>query len=556
MKKTNLLKVIVDGVAYCYPPGTSYQDIVSDFQGDYAHDILLVNCNGQLRELQETLDRDCELKMITAKDEPGMQTYERSVIFLMLKAFYDVLGSERLHRISVEFSISNALFMRASGDFTLDQKLLDQVEARMKDLAAEVIPIRKENISIDDAAELFRRSRLYDKARLLNYRLSSHVDVYSIDGFSDYFYGFMVPDTSYLHCFGLEIFSHGFVLRLPDQQDPSHLGAFNPSMKLYRTLYDSTLKGETMRLSNVADLNTSISQGEATQLILASEALMEKKIGDIAEEILSRKDVRFVMIAGPSSSGKTTFSQRLSAQLWASGMCPHPIATDNYYKNHADVPKDENGKLDFECLEALDVAQFNDDMVKLLDGETVEIPQFNFKKGIREYNGDYLTLGSDDILVIEGIHCLNDLFSQSLPEESKYKIFISCLPTLSIDDHNRIPTTDIRLLRRIERDARTRGHSAMATIQMWPSVRQGEEENIIPFCDSADVVFNSALVYEIAVLRPYVEPLLYAVPSDCEEYIEAKRLLKFLSYFLPITADNVPITSLAREFIGGGCYKG
>jgi uridine kinase len=553
--KTNLFKVIVDGVAYSYPPGTSYQDIVADFQGDYAHDILLVNCNGQLRELQESLDRDCELKMITGKDVPGMQTYERSVIFLMLKAFYDVLGAERLHRISVEFTISNAVFMQAKGDFTLDQKLLDQVEARMKDLAAQVVPIRKETVTTDDAAELFRRSRLYDKARLLNYRLGSHMDVYSIDGFSDYFYGFMVPDTSYLHCFGLETFAHGFVLRLPDQQDPSHLGVFNPSMKLYRTLYDATLKAETMRLGNVADLNASISQGEATQMILASEALMEKKVGDIAEEIISRKDVRFVMIAGPSSSGKTTFSQRLSAQLWAGGMCPHPIATDNYYKNHADVPKDENGKYDFECLEALDVKQFNDDMVKLLDGETVEIPQFNFKKGIREYNGDYLTLGSDDILVIEGIHCLNDLFSESLPSESKYKIFISCLPTLNIDDHNPIPSTDVRLLRRIERDARTRGHSAMATIQMWPSVLQGEAQNIIPFCDCADVVFNSALDYEVALLRPYVEPLLFAVPNDCEEYIEAKRLLKLLSYFLPITSDNVPQTSLAREFIGGGCYK-
>ena len=283
--------------------------------------------------------------------------------------------------------------------------------------------------------------------------------------------------------------------------------------------------------------------------------MMEKKIGDIAQEIASRKGVRFVMIAGPSSSGKTTFSHRLSTQLLACGMQPHAIATDNYFKNRSETPRDENGQYDFESLGAMDIEQFNGDMTRLLKGETVEIPQFNFKKGVREYNGDYLTLGEQDVLVIEGIHCLNDQFSYSLPKESKYKIYISCLTTLNIDDHNRIPTTDARLLRRIERDARTRGYSARATIQMWPSVRKGEENNIFPYQDSADMIFNSALIYETALLKPYVEPLLFGVPRDCEEYLEAKRLLKFLNYFLPLPADDVPKTSLMREFIGGGCYK-
>ena len=302
-------------------------------------------------------------------------------------------------------------------------------------------------------------------------------------------------------------------------------------------------------------MNDVISKGNATQMILAHEAMMEKKIGDIAEEIADRKGVRFVMIAGPSSSGKTTFSHRLSTQLVACGMRPHPIATDNYFKNRADTPRDQNGQYDFESLDAMDVEQFNSDMTRLLNGETVEIPSFNFKKGVREYNGDYLTLGPQDVLVIEGIHCLNDQFSHSLPKESKYKIYISCLTTLNIDDHNRIPTTDARLLRRIERDARTRGYSAQATIRMWPSVRKGEEKNIFPYQDSADMIFNSALIYETALLKPYVEPLLFGVPKDCEEYIEAKRLLKFLNYFLPLPADDVPKTSLMREFVGGGCYK-
>ena len=550
-----LLNVIVDGVTYPYPYGTPYRQIAADFQKNYAHDILLVNRNGKLCELHKTLDRNCTLKMVTAEEKPGMQTYERSVVFLMLKAFYDVAGREHVERIAVEYSISHGLFIRARGSFTLDQALLDRVESRMREIAAQALPIRKQSVNTDDAVELFQQTQMYDKARLLSFRINSHVNIYTLDGFSDYFYGYMVPDTGYLKCFGLELFEDGFVLRLPDQKDPDRLGEFHPSIKVFREMHDATRRSEALHISNVAEMNEVISAGNATQMILAHEAMMEKKIGDIAEEIASRRDVRFVMIAGPSSSGKTTFSHRLSTQLVACGMRPHPIATDNYFKNRSETPRDQNGQYDFESLGAMDIEQFNQDMTRLLNGETVEIPQFNFKKGVREYNGDYLTLGAQDVLVIEGIHCLNDQFSYSLPKESKYKIYISCLTTLNIDDHNRIPTTDARLLRRIERDARTRGYSAQATIRMWPSVRKGEENNIFPFQDSADTVFNSALIYETALLKPYVEPLLFGVPKDCEEYIEAKRLLKFLNYFLPLPADDVPKTSLMREFVGGGCYK-
>lgn len=555
MENTRMMKVNVDGVEYIYPKGTLYQAIAADFQEGYAHDILLVNRNGKLCELHKALDRDCTLKMITVEEKPGMQTYERSVVFLMLKAFYDVVRKENVERVSVEYSISHALFIRAKGAFTLGQELLNQVEGRMRAISEQAVPIRKESINTDDAVELFRKTQMYDKAQLLSFRINSHVNIYFLDEFSDYFYGYMVPDTGYLKCFGLQLFESGFVLRLPDQKNPSQLGAFHPSMKVFRELYDATLRSEALHISNVAEMNGVISQGNATHMILAHEAMMEKKIGDIAGEIAARKDVRFVMIAGPSSSGKTTFSHRLSTQLLACGLHPHAIATDNYFKNRSETPLDQNGQYDFESLGAMDVEQFNADMTRLLRGETVEIPQFNFKKGVREHNGDYLTLGAQDVLVIEGIHCLNDQLSYSLPKESKYKIYISCLTTLNVDDHNYIPTTDARLLRRIERDARTRGYSARATIQMWPSVRRGEENNIFPFQDSADMIFNSALIYEIALLKPFVEPLLFGVPKDCEEYIEAKRLLKFLNYFLPIPADDVPKTSLMREFIGGGCYK-
>ena len=539
---------------YSYPAGTTFQKIAGDFQAQYSNDILLVERNGKLCELCKTLDRDCTLKMLTIQDKPGMQTYERSAVFLMLKSFYDVVGRERVARISVEYSLSHALFILAEGDVRLDQALLDRVERRMKDLAGQAIRIQKHSVSTDDAIAMFQKRNFYDKAKLLSYRMSSRVNYYELDGFSDYFYGYMVPDTGYLKWFKLELFDCGFVLRLPSSSMPVQLAPFQPSVKVFRTLYNSDRRSKSLNISNVADLNETICRGEATPLILAAEALMEKRIGDIAETIAGRRSTRFVMIAGPSSSGKTTFSYRLAAQLSACGLHPHTISTDNYFKNRSETPRDKDGQPDFESLGAMDVEQFNRDMVQLLNGETVELPQFNFKKGIREYNGNTLTLGPRDILVIEGIHCLNDAFSYSLPRESKFKIYISCLTVLNVDDHNRIPTNDARLLRRIARDARTRGYSAEATIRMWPSVRRGEERNIFPYQDSADVIFNSALIYETALLKPYVEPLLFHIPRDRPEYTEAKRLLKFLSYFLTYPADSVPQTSLLREFIGGSLF--
>ncbi|MBQ6205951.1 MAG: nucleoside kinase [Oscillospiraceae bacterium] len=555
MNRKATYAVTINGQRYEYPANTTYAQIAQDVQDQYPYDILLVNRDGKLRELYRHLDRDCNLTMITAKDKPGRQSYERSALFLLLKAFYDTAGAENVERVVVEFSLSSALFLHATGNFNLDAELLKRVEARMRELAAANLPIEKKTLPTDDAIELFRRQRFEDKARLFRYRIDSHVNVYCLDGFYDYFYGYMLPSTGYLKVFALEPYEDGFLLRMPSKEDPAKLGEFNPPLKVFRTLYDDTCHAAALGISNVGELNDLIARGESEGLILTHEALMEKRIGDIAQDIAGRPDVRFVMIAGPSSSGKTTFSHRLCTQLRACGMRPHPIATDNYFVNRDETPRDADGNFDFEGLGAMDVEQLNKDMSRLLAGETVEIPTYNFKKGCREYNGDYLTLGPQDILVIEGIHCLNDALSYSLPHESKFKIYISCLTVLNVDDHNRIPTTDARLLRRIERDARTRGHNAQATIRMWPSVRRGEENNIFPYQDSADVVFNSALIFETAVLQAYLEPLLFAIPRDSEEYVEAKRLLKFLNYFLPLPDDMAPNTSIIREFIGGGCYK-
>ena len=302
-------------------------------------------------------------------------------------------------------------------------------------------------------------------------------------------------------------------------------------------------------------MNDQICSGSVNELILVQEAEQERKIGEIAKQIVERGNVKFVMIAGPSSSGKTSFSHRLSIQLRTMGKVPHPIALDDYFVDREMTPRDENGNYNFECLEAIDVKQFNEDMIKLLKGERVELPTFNFKIGKREYKGNYKQLGSDDILVIEGIHGLNEKMSYSLPEESKFKIYISALTTLNVDNHNRIPTTDGRLLRRMVRDARTRGTSAQGTIRMWPSVRRGEEENIFPFQEEADAMFNSAQIYELAVLKTFAEPLLFQIPKDSPEYYEAKRLLTFLDYFLAVPSESLPHNSICREFVGGSCFN-
>ena len=372
--------------------------------------------------------------------------------------------------------------------------------------------------------------------------------------FEDYFYGYMVPDASYLKYFDLHLYDEGFILQMPELKAPTVVPPFRPLHKLFTVLKESSKWGDMLGIQTVGDLNEVVTRGNIQEMILVQEALQEKKIAEIAQQIVDRKSAKFILIAGPSSSGKTTFSHRLSVQLRANGLVPHPIAVDNYFVNREETPKDADGKYNYECLEAIDVKKFNEDLTDLLAGKEVELPEFNFKIGRREYHGNKKRLGEHDVLVIEGIHCLNDALTYQLPKENKFKIYISALTQLNIDEHNRIPSTDGRLLRRMVRDARTRGTSAKQTIAMWQSVRRGEEENIFPYQEEADVMFNSALIYELAVLKQYAEPVLFGIDKNCEEYIEAKRLLKFLDYFVGVGSEHVPTNSLLKEFIGGGCF--
>lgn len=550
-----MVRVTIGGITREYEEGTQLKTAAEEFQNQYENDILLATVNGKLQELHKTIPDDAEVGFLTAADKPGMLTYRRSALLMMLKAFYDVAGWDNVRKLSVEFAVGNGLYIDAEGDFERNEELLSRVKAKMREYCEARIPIKKRSVNTDEAMELFHRHKMYDKERLFYYRRVSRVNIYSIGGFEDYYYGYMVPDTGYIRYFDLELYQGGIMLMLPDSSDPKTVQKFEPKDKLFQVMKEADVWGRKLQVPNVGALNQCISSGGMNELILVQEALMEKKIGDIAEMIASRPDKKFVMIAGPSSSGKTTFSHRLSIQLRAKGLTPHPIAVDNYFVNRVDSPRDENGNYNYEALECLDIKLFNENMSDLLAGKRVQLPVYNFISGEREYRGDYLQLGAEDILVIEGIHCLNEKLSYSLPRENKFKIYISALTQLNIDEHNRIPTTDGRLIRRMVRDARTRGASAQDTIRMWPSVRKGEKENIFPYQEDADVMFNSALVYELSVLKQYAEPILFSVPRDSAEYVEAKRLLKFLDYFLGVSSEDIPRNSIVREFIGGSCFK-
>lgn len=549
-----MARVWIDGEWEEYADDAKWKDVAAAHQDRYSNDILLVRVNGKLQELHKQVADKGSVTFVTAEQEPGIQTYFRSCVLLMLRSFYDVVGNENIERLEIEFSIGNGYFVKPIGNFKLDEELLSKVKNRMKELVLEQVPIVKRSVNTDEAIELFHRHKMYDKEKLFRYRRVSRVNLYSIGGFEDYYYGYMVQHTGYLKYFDLNLYEHGFVLMMPKKEHPQALPAFEPQQKLFSVLKESFDWGERLDLNNVGALNEQIASGRLNQLVLIQEALQEKKIAEIAGQIASQPKKKLVMIAGPSSSGKTTFSHRLSIQLEALGLRPHPIEVDDYFVNREDSPRDEKGDYDYEALECLDVRQFNVDMNRLLKGEVVDMPTYNFKTGHREYRGEKLHLGKEDILVMEGIHCLNDRLSYTLPRENKFKIYISALTQLNVDEHNRIPSTDGRLIRRMIRDARTRGTSALETIRRWPSVRRGEDKNIFPFQEEADVMFNSALIYELAVLKQYAEPLLFSIPRDCEEYLEAKRLLKFLDYFLGVGSENIPKNSILREFIGGGCF--
>lgn len=548
------MRVIVNNKAIDVNDGATYLDIANLVKEQYAYDILLVTANQLLCELHKKASDGEVLEFITANQAVGMLTYRRSATFLFLKAFYDVLDNDKIEKVEVQFSLSKGYFILPEGDFVLDEELLSKVRVRMRELVLMDLPIDKKSVHTEKAIELFHQHRMYDKEKLFNFRRVSRVNIYNIENFEDYFYSYMVPSTGYIKYFELYLYDNGLVLQMPDRKHPKEVLPFNPQHKLYKVLKESAKWSKKMNVSTVGDLNERIVDGSIGELMMVQEAWQEQKIWDIVSKIVENGDTKMILIAGPSSSGKTTFSHRLSIQLRAHGLKPHPIPLDNFFVNRIDNPKDEFGNYNFEDIESVDVSLFKDIMSRLFRGENVEMPVYNFLKGEREYRGDYLQLGEEDILVIEGIHCLNERMYEHFPKENAFKIYISALTQLNIDEHNRIPTTDGRLIRRIVRDANTRGHNAQQTIAMWSNVRKGEEKNIFPYQEHADVMFNSALVYELSILKQYAEPLLFGVEKDSQEYIEAKRLLKFLDYFLGISPDHVPTNSIIREFVGGGSF--
>ena len=538
-----------------YEKGITLYQAAQDMQQDFQEDIILAFVNQKLQELRTELVNDCEVRFVTVDEAVARKAYVRGIKFMMLKALYDSIPSNQLETVRIEYSVGNAYYCETEGSVEITEQLLQKIEDTMKKYIKEDILFRKYSVSTTDARALFEHYKMYDKKRLFEYRRVSNANIYDLGGFKDYFYGYMPYSTGILKHFHLKKFSNGFMLHIPDVKNPEEKGVWTERPKLFQALQESKQWGKTMEISTVGALNEMIAKGGSSDLILVQEALQEKKIAQMAEMVAKSGDKKFVMIAGPSSSGKTTFSHRLSIQLRAHGLKPHPIGLDDYFLDRENTPRDENGNYDFECLEAIDIEKFNEDMVNLLNGKEVELPSFNFKTGKREYKGNVKKLGQEDILVIEGIHGLNDALSYALPKESKFKIYISALTQINIDEHNRIPTTDGRLLRRMVRDARTRGTLAKDTIAMWPSVRRGEEKYIFPFQEDADVMFNSALIYELAVLKQYAEPILFGIPKDCEEYVEAKRLLKFLDYFIGVSSEEIPKNSICREFVGGSIFN-
>ncbi len=551
-----MITVTYQDRTYNLPDGSCYRDAAAKIQPLVEDDILLMKGCGRLQELSRPIEEDTEVSCITLRDHIGHRVYGCSLTFLAVKAIDDLTKDQHLRAV-VDFSVYAGYYIHFpyNPSFRVTAAFLKKLEARMRELIDADIPFEKKTVHVEDAIKRFAAAGQTDKEKLFRYRRSSRMNIYSLDGYEDYYYGYMVDSTRYLKVFGLEPYRQGLVVQVPRRNAPKEVPDFNPSDKLFAVMKSTSDWGEMLGCSNVGELNDIVAAGKMEEMILVQEALMEKQIGNLAERIVRDPNRRVILIAGPSSSGKTTFSHRLSVQLRAHGAHPHPIAVDNYFVDREKTPRNPDGTYNFEDLGALDVEQFVNDIEDLIAGKTVKMPTFNFLTGKREYRGDTLTLGPDDILVVEGIHCLNPAMSEGIPAEQRFKIYISALTALNLDDHNRIATTDERLIRRLVRDARTRGHSAKATIAMWPSVRAGEQKNIFPYQDEADAMFNSALIYELGVLKAQATVVLSQIRPEEDEYQEAKRLLKFLDYFLPVSTEAIPSNSIVREFVGGGCFK-
>ena len=557
--------VKVKGEVIKVPAGTTFEKLADEYGDRYDAPIMLADFNGRYRELFKRVSEDGELDFVTVREKIGFMTYRRSVIFLMLKSLHS--GKAMINRAGgmsdvtahVLFAMDNAYYCElfaGTEKIPMTQELLDEIEEGMRRLVREDAPFMKHTVHVEKAKKIFIESALPDKKRLFEYRRSSNVNIYNLDGYEDYFYGYMLPHTGLIGGFELELHGQGFFLKMAavgEEYEQVREMTFRP--KLFDQMLNGSKWAFAMDMATIGALNDRIVSGDMEDMILAQDAVQEKEIAQIAKTIADDGDKKFILIAGPSSSGKTTFSHRLSVQLYAQGMHPHTIGLDDFFINREDMIPRPDGTLDFEDISVVDVEGFNDVCERLLAGEEVDMPTFNFLEGKREYRGKKLKMGSDDILVIEGIHGLNPRMTYRLPDERKFRVYISALTQLKIDEHNCISTRDGRLIRRIIRDDRTRGNDARTTLNRWDSVQNGEERHIFPYQENADVMFNSALIYELPILKPYVEPLLFAVPKDSPEYNEAKRLLKFLDYCLPYPSEAIAKNSILREFIGGSCFN-
>ncbi len=548
--QTGYLTITVNGQQKKIEKGITLENLVKSLHIQNAPIIVAGKVNNEIRELKYSIKEECDITFVDLSSTDGVRIYQRSLIFLLVKAFHDIFPEEE---IAVCHSVSRGLFFEASNQ--LDAEGVARVEKQMKELVQQDLPFRKETIDTEKARLRFLQDNRKDRYGAIKYREKAYVSFYILGDMEDYFYGYMVPSTGYLKLFRLEYDNEGIVLVSPRTSSPTSLENHEIPQKLFQIFSEYRQWISILGVDNVGKLNDIVESGKADEFIRISEALHEKKIARIADMIYDHRErIKIVLISGPSSSGKTTFAQRLSIQLRVNGLIPVNISLDDYFVNKDRTPVDEHGKPDYEALETVDLQLFNEQLNSLIKGEEVLIPTYNFLTGRREYTGKKLCLGEGQVLVIEGIHGLNPRLTADVREDSKFKIYISAITSMRIDRHNRIPTTDMRFVRRIVRDYQFRGCSAEKTIELWPSVRRGEEKNIFPYQENADVMFNSSLIYELGVLKKLAVPLLKAIQPSQPQYSESRRLLEFLSYFLPIDSDEIPMNSIIKEFTGGSCF--
>lgn len=544
--------VTIRDLKYDIEQNATLLELAKRFKKDYASTIVAARVNNDIKELSFSITEECDIKFIDLSDEDGMRIYRRSLYFIFIKAVSEVFPERNA---VISHPMSNGVYCEINGNNELTEIEVEAVKKKMLEIVDNKIPFEKKIITLEEAKELYKKNGRIDKYEVLEHRKKPHVTVYNCGGYEDYYYGYMVPDTGYIKCFDLKYHHPGVVIQFPSKACPEVLPTFKEEKKLFNVFIEYKKWVKILGVQNVGALNDIVQEGNIGDLIRVSEALHEKKIAQIADKITNhQEEKRIVLISGPSSSGKTTFANRLGIQLRVNGFVPKTISLDNYFVNRDKTPVDEDGEYDYEALEAIDVELFNKHLSELLNGIEVEIPIYNFETGSREAKGQMMKMNKNTILVIEGIHGLNDKLTASISSEDKFKIYVSALTSINIDDHNRIPSTDTRLIRRIVRDSQFRGCSAIETINRWPSVRRGEAKNIFPFQENADIMFNSSLLYELCLLKTYAEPLLRELGPENERYSEVKRLLRFLEYFLPISAKDVPNNSIVKEFIGGSCF--